>query len=73
MVTKVARAHVGFRIVLMAMAALCHKKRMDAKQSWKIVPIIPLSGNKKASSFLFFSLTTQLLGPLTLEKGVRIQ
>lgn len=73
MATKATRAQVGFRSVVMATAVLCHKKKTDAKWSWKIVTITPVSGHKKASSFLFFFPTTQLLGPLALEKGVRIQ
>lgn len=56
---------MGFCSVLMVTAALCHKKRTDAKQSWKIVPIIPVRGNKKASSFLLPHHST----PGTLDTG----
>lgn len=58
---------MGFCSVLMVTAALCHKKRTDGKQSWKIVPIIPVRGNKKASSFLLPHHSTP--GTLDTEKG----
>lgn len=71
-VTKAARAQVGFCSVLMATVASCHKKRTDAKWSWKIVPIIPVSGNKK-SLISFLLPHHSALGALDTAEGVRIQ